>query len=846
MAQPTPYVPGFDFSGFQASNPTTPLPGTAVDAELASIALTTDEIIVRMAIIQRDDAELTNKFVHWDGLDDYVRNLLAQIVDITGAIAQAEAAAAASAASAVDSAGSAADAAASAVDADLSKSGAAGSALSASDSATLAANSAAAILATPFSTKFYATKADMDADASPAINTGGVVTNDPVPANNPPTIWRKSAVAGSPGWALGADRLGPMEAKIKPADELDIPPHILGITFASLNDMVGGGFDEEMNLWVYGTLHTQGGDQIVDTSDALFEVVTPQGLVALRVSIDGLSDFIPGSGGGTTPAALTPLGADIVHLLLRGQSLEQGAESVPAVSTVALGYGGLMFGGYGVRAWDQTDHPLNPELRTDTKFNLVPLAEVDQSGVGETVASGIVAQLKDMIVGHYKAGNRNTGQQILVSFSDQGGRFLDEIRKTPTTPDGIGAYYATAVDNIRRGKAAAAALGKTYSVLMVDFGQGEANGIPQMTRGGATLPWATFWPLYRDQLLEFQADMETDSVAITGQAGRIPLVSYLTEGPVVSHAQLLAGDVQPGLVQVYGPHYDLPTALNSHYQTPVIHGNEVHRSADGTRHAGCRRGKWIARQFLYGERIIPHRITGSRYIGSNQIIVDLQVPRPPVVIDTTWLPAQSVGMGFSIASGVGETAVLNPLVGGVPCLVIKCEIAGPAQLKLTLATALPAAAHLHYARLPTVDAIATPLVAYQDGAGTIYGYATKELVFAGSIKSTLQPLVDEGAFYANNTTVPRVLARALIIRSVVETGGQTKLIGQANELGAGAAFVAGDIIQPMRGDPFGNIRDSDFEYCPLTFSDTTYGTRAGQHYPLWNWLSTDLDVEIKL
>lgn len=843
MAQPSPYVPGFDFSGFQASNPTTPLPGTAVDAELAAISTTTIEIVARLAVIQRDDAELTNKFVHWDGLDDYIRRLLGQIADITAVLDAAIAAAAASAASAVDSAGFAANAAASAVDANLSESGAAGAALSSATSAQLAANSAAAILATPTgNTKFYATKADMDADVTPAINTGGVVTNDPTPANNPPTIWRKSAVAGVAGWALGADRLGPMEAKIKPTDELDMPPNTLGITFTSLNDMVGGGFDQEMNAWLFGTLHTRGNHQITNTDDStvIFEVITANGFVALRISTDGLSDFIPGgggSGGGSTVAAA--LGADIVHIILRGQSLWQGAESVPAISTPALGYGGLMFGGYGVRSWDYLAFPLNPELRPDTKFNLVPLAESDNGGVGETVASGLVAQLKDMIVGHYKTGNRATGQQFLVTFPDQGGRLLDEIRKTPTLPDGIGAYYATAIDDIRRAKTAAAALGKTYAVLLVDFGQGEANGLSQMTRGGAILPFATFWPQYRDQLLQFRADMEADAKVITSQTGRIPLISYETEGPLVSHAQLMATDASPGLLQVVGPHYDTPTALNSHYQTPVIHGNEIHRSADGTRHMGCRHGKWIARQYLFGERTIPMRITGARYVGANQVVVDIQTPRPPVVIDTTWLPAQTAAMGFSIWSGIEEAAV--PSV-----LVTKVEVAGPAQLKLTLAGALPVTPRLHYARAATTDPIATPLVAYQDGAGVIWGYATKELVFAGLIKSTLQPLVDEGCFYANNTTAPRVLNRALIIRSIVETGGQTKLIGQVNELGAGAAFLAGDIIQPMRGDPFGNIRDSDNEYCPLTFSDNTYGTRAGLNYPMWNWLSTEMDMEIKL
>lgn len=93
MAQPSPYVPGYDFSGYQANNPTAPLPGWAVDQELASISRTTNETITRLAIIQRDDGELTNKIVHWDSLDDYLRGLLHDATNLAEAIARAEAAA---------------------------------------------------------------------------------------------------------------------------------------------------------------------------------------------------------------------------------------------------------------------------------------------------------------------------------------------------------------------------------------------------------------------------------------------------------------------------------------------------------------------------------------------------------------------------------------------------------------------------------------------------------------------------------------------------------------------------------------------------------------------------------
>lgn len=66
MSQPTPYVRIFDFTGYQAANPTVPLPGPQVDGELNAIKLTTDQIRANLAIIQRDDTLLANSTVHPD------------------------------------------------------------------------------------------------------------------------------------------------------------------------------------------------------------------------------------------------------------------------------------------------------------------------------------------------------------------------------------------------------------------------------------------------------------------------------------------------------------------------------------------------------------------------------------------------------------------------------------------------------------------------------------------------------------------------------------------------------------------------------------------------------------
>ncbi len=70
MAQPTPYVPSFDFSDFSTLNPDTPQPGVSLDAQFNAIKLTTDETLANLEMIQRDDGLLANGIVTPDSLSD--------------------------------------------------------------------------------------------------------------------------------------------------------------------------------------------------------------------------------------------------------------------------------------------------------------------------------------------------------------------------------------------------------------------------------------------------------------------------------------------------------------------------------------------------------------------------------------------------------------------------------------------------------------------------------------------------------------------------------------------------------------------------------------------------------
>jgi hypothetical protein len=63
MANPPPYVPSFSFSGYQETNPTSPLPGPMVDNELDNIANSLGLTITALSSVRRSDGALVNGIV---------------------------------------------------------------------------------------------------------------------------------------------------------------------------------------------------------------------------------------------------------------------------------------------------------------------------------------------------------------------------------------------------------------------------------------------------------------------------------------------------------------------------------------------------------------------------------------------------------------------------------------------------------------------------------------------------------------------------------------------------------------------------------------------------------------
>lgn len=103
MSNPTPYEPGYEYSGVE------PIPGNQLDNDFANLQRTTDELIGALADIRRSDGALNNGVVTVDSLSDDIANqIIAEVNDQVLALAEQVAQdAAASEQSATDAADSA-------------------------------------------------------------------------------------------------------------------------------------------------------------------------------------------------------------------------------------------------------------------------------------------------------------------------------------------------------------------------------------------------------------------------------------------------------------------------------------------------------------------------------------------------------------------------------------------------------------------------------------------------------------------------------------------------------------------------------------------------------------------
>jgi len=521
-----------------------------------------------------------------------------------------------------------------------------------------------------------------------------------------------------------------------------------------------------------------------------------------------------------------------------GQSLCEGAESLPVVTTTDPGHGNYSFR-RGVRTWIVGDHVAKPEDRPNDQFSFVPLVATINGGLGETIANGLADHLREALAKTPPSPARREVPHFLVAYAGQGGRTIEELskadestdRRTPAVKQNGGGFYKTSLDDARRAKEQARVHGKDFQIAALVWMQGEANGGPQggivPSRWKPELPRPAGQEWYRDRLIAYRKQWSDDLRVITGQAGEIPMFTYQTLGPA-GEAQLMAVDGDSNLYMV-GPHYMVPSALNS--RRAGSYGAPIHLSADGQRWYGEQVAKVVRRVVVEGEAWRPLRPRKAEIDSSrSSVLVDFLVPRPPLVIDEHFFPKEQseTAGGFSSLCGfqIQNSAGARPALTAV-------EVESSTRVRIKLAAPLPSGEQYFVSYgLPFAGKIGA-IGRIRNGSES-ESQRTTELLIPGAWPERLKPLLAEGVFSVANTLAGGSFAQAPV-RYVREENGSTVLRFENRERRNKVDFAAEQTLIAQRPFPYGNLRDSDPETAIYRFTDTAYGTRGGEPYPLWNW-----------
>lgn len=530
----------------------------------------------------------------------------------------------------------------------------------------------------------------------------------------------------------------------------------------------------------------------------------------------------------------------VIHIIHMGQSLGAGEQSLPIVTDSPTGFRNYKFS-LGTHTWSNSYFPDQPELRKPDGFSFVPLTAQRRGGEGETIANGMADHLS------YTISKRQTFPiHFLFSYSGQGGRLIRELDKRHDDArdpragvrQSKGGYYKTSIDDIIRARKSAESNGMLYSVGAITWMQGEANGTYRLRRWDSVLDRKVALEIYKTDLLNLYSDYLEDIRTVTGQKNNVPFFTYQTAGSFAGIAQLEVSCKGNGLYMV-GPTYMLPNAENSHFisKDQYVHGDGIHLTADGERWLGEQFGKVIRKVLFENQEWQPLRpLEGWVDSGGQIIFIRFHVPIPPLVLDTSFLPGQGRGYGFSVYDAQGKAYDIEKVtVRGKDIVAIKVK----------QVISKPDTAFVKYAQSGFVSDVSQKILNVIDGAKNEHGQEMIGVVFPGDIRKEFSVLLKEGVFYLSNKYVNDSSFTNLIIRAVeLDRDGNTVLHGEKSELRNSINFAPGQLCSLSRRYSYGNLRDSDTEKSYFSFKDSTYGKRYGEPYPLHNWSVAFVDFPI--
>jgi hypothetical protein len=205
---------------------------------------------------------------------------------------------------------------------------------------------------------------------------------------------------------------------------------------------------------------------------------------------------------GKAPASTQPLayqGNVMHHFLDYGQSLSNGWNAVPVITTAGMFDDVWMFNG-GVNT------AFTSETAGVSMSSITPYFEQVQGSSGETPNGGRVGRFVQTLREKHGKSLRDAGVALLCSSAGKDGANITNLQKGSV-------YYTRIINQVTQGKALAIAAGYTYRFAGLFFDQGQYDN-------------ATAVATYLTALQQLQTDLQADIRAITG--GTETVRFYLT------------------------------------------------------------------------------------------------------------------------------------------------------------------------------------------------------------------------------------------------------------------------------------------------------------------------------
>jgi peptidoglycan hydrolase-like protein with peptidoglycan-binding domain len=330
----------------------------------------------------------------------------------------------------------------------------------------------------------------------------------------------------------------------------------------------------------------------------------------LKFEVTPVANASPTTGSAVLSAASTQVAEiDYINMILStGQSLSVGVNSSPARTTTQP-YSNLQLSGG------------NGGLGTGSSFT--PLIE---SGV-ETISSAMANTIT--------ANDPGNDFDVAVGLHGVSGYTYSQLKK------GTGPF-STGMTQVTNAKSAATALGRILRVIGVTTIHGETDNFNGVSG-----------PTYQGYLEEWQHDYETDTKAITGQTGTIPLFLDQMSSFMSSYAntptseipiyQLKAAEDNPGKIVMVAPKYFFN------------YSDRHHLTAASSQWLGEYYGKVMKKVVEDHESwrpLTPDTVTRS----GNVIYANFHVPAGNLTFDTTLVSART-NYGFEYADSSSSASI---------------------------------------------------------------------------------------------------------------------------------------------------------------------------------------------